>query len=362
MTALTIVACMTLPPAATGQTTAGPRLMVVWGAGSLGRKVEPALDRMRDVRATSVRLGLPWLKASFDAQGRPVDDPPDGYAYPIEAAVIRPEGYSLFVPETERALVASLRRKQALLSESEADLRGPVETLRLSGRTVRVAGVVSDEATHGHEILLSAPVPRPWPGTIRTVLVRSDRSVARTAIRRTVRRALGDGPFRMRSQEQTRLLRYAVSVRPLIAFKTNFGEFAARPSKEGPLDLAPGWTNKHITTDGVPILGDVTCHRKLFPQLRGALRELKRKGKSHAIRPDEYAGCFNPRFVAASPGIRISRHTWGIAVDLNTSNNAYGAEPNQPPALVNVMRDWGFLWGGVWMTPDGMHFEWKWWP
>jgi hypothetical protein len=276
--------------------------------------------------------------------------------------VIRPEGYSLFVPETERALVASLRRKQALLSESEAELRGPVETLQLSGRTVRVAGVVSDEATHGHEILLSAPVPRPWPGTIRTVLVQSERSVERARIRRVVRRALEDGPFRMRSQFQTRFLRYAVSVRPLIAFKSNFGEFAARPAREGALDLAPGWTSRHITTDNVPILGRVTCHRKLFPQLRGALRELKRRGKSHVIRRDEYAGCFNPRFVAASPGIRISRHTWGIAVDLNTSNNAYGAEPHQPRVLVNVLRKWGFLWGGVWMTPDGMHFEWKRWP
>jgi hypothetical protein len=41
------------------------------------------------------------------------------------------------------------------------------------------------------------------------------------------------------------------------------------------------------------------------------------------------------------------------------SSNPFGAEPNQPAKLVSKMRGWGFIWGGYWLIPDGMHFEWK---
>ncbi|MBA3430951.1 MAG: M15 family metallopeptidase, partial [Actinobacteria bacterium] len=81
------------------------------------------------------------------------------------------------------------------------------------------------------------------------------------------------------------------------------------------------------------------------------------KGLSRTVRRDEYAGCFNPRFIAGPAG-RLSRHSWGLAADLNTSGNAFGQRPHQPRRLVKIMRKWGFTWGGRWPLPDGMHFEW----
>jgi hypothetical protein len=29
----------------------------------------------------------------------------------------------------------------------------------------------------------------------------------------------------------------------------------------------------------------------------------------------------------------------------------------QDPRLVEVMAEWGFIWGGDWAVPDPMHFE-----
>ncbi|MGH2726880.1 MAG: M15 family metallopeptidase, partial [Actinomycetota bacterium] len=37
--------------------------------------------------------------------------------------------------------------------------------------------------------------------------------------------------------------------------------------------------------------------------------------------------------------------------------NPYGEKPRQDPRLVALMERWGFTWGGRWLVPDGMHFE-----
>ena len=63
-----------------------------------------------------------------------------------------------------------------------------------------------------------------------------------------------------------------------------------------------------------------------------------------------------PRVQFGDSGV-ISRHTWGIAVDINEDTNRYGDAPTQDPRLVAIMARSGFSWGGVWLVPDGMHFE-----
>jgi hypothetical protein len=44
-------------------------------------------------------------------------------------------------------------------------------------------------------------------------------------------------------------------------------------------------------------------------------------------------------------------------VDLNVSENQLGAEPRQDRRVVEVFQRWGFTWGGQWLIPDAMHFE-----
>ena len=66
--------------------------------------------------------------------------------------------------------------------------------------------------------------------------------------------------------------------------------------------IAPeqSWVSSHISTEAVPILGQMTCNRAMFPQLRAALTEIQAEGLADEIHPGEYAGCYYPRFIAGS--------------------------------------------------------------
>ncbi len=51
-------------------------------------------------------------------------------------------------------------------------------------------------------------------------------------------------------------------------------------------------------------------------------------------------------------------HAWGLAVDFNVRGNEFGNHnPEMDPRIVEIFERWGFVWGGRWSTPDGMHFE-----
>ena len=104
------------------------------------------------------------------------------------------------------------------------------------------------------------------------------------------------------------------------------------------------------------MLGEVRCHRLFLPQLHAALREVKRRGLAKKI--NQYSGCYYPRFIGSDPNGRLSHHSWGIAVDINAAENRFGASPTMDPRIVAIFENNGFIWGGRWLVPDGMHLEW----
>lgn len=65
-----------------------------------------------------------------------------------------------------------------------------------------------------------------------------------------------------------------------------------------------------------------------------------------------------PRTKMLNPKRSLSLHAWGLAVDINWTENPYG-QPNQtiPDAFIQIMKDCGFIWGGDWKVPDPHHFE-----
>jgi hypothetical protein len=138
-----------------------------------------------------------------------------------------------------------------------------------------------------------------------------------------------------------------------------FGEFAARviPGTGGYLMVDPAWEARHIVTAPVPLLGHVTCNRAIIPQLQSVFREIESAGLSSLIHPSDYGGCFVPRVIPNVPGEPISHHAWGVAIDINVSANPFGRPPHQDPRIVAIFERWGFAWGGRWLVPDGMHFE-----
>ena len=121
--------------------------------------------------------------------------------------------------------------------------------------------------------------------------------------------------------------------------------------------IAPeqSWVAANIRTEQVPILGNVTCHKVVFPQLRAALLEIQTTGLADEIHPGEYAGCYYPRYIANTQ--QLSLHSFGIALDLNVPGNQRGTFGEMNRAVVAIFKKWGFAWGGDWGYTDPMHFE-----
>ncbi len=117
----------------------------------------------------------------------------------------------------------------------------------------------------------------------------------------------------------------------------------------------PAWVRARIMTDTVPLLGRVTCNKAIFPQLRAALTEIAQRGLGDEIHPEEYAGCYYPRFIAGST--KLSNHSFGTALDLNTPGNQRGTVGEMDRTVVAIFKKWGFGWGGDWRYTDPMHFE-----
>jgi hypothetical protein len=132
-----------------------------------------------------------------------------------------------------------------------------------------------------------------------------------------------------------------------------------------PFELADGgfiepdeaWVDQNITTAVVPIIGEVTCHRIMMPRLFQALAEIEREGLAELLRPEDYGGCYVPRFIDRDPKNPLSMHAFGLAVDLNVSTNVLGTKGDMDPRIIEIFNKWGFTWGGIWDRPDPMHFE-----
>lgn len=339
------------------------KVLLAWSPYDLPRSSEQNLGSTNGVvEVTTVEAGLEWITASRTSAGAVLDDPPKDLAIPWEVAVVDPLGYAPFVAPSERELITGLRQGHGVLSETGARLRGaaPGDEIKLaSGSHLIVDGIVSDYSAAGYEALLAGSYPRRWAQIDRFVLMRLRHPSARTRVEHTVDALLDPGEVaRIRAQGEVPFLRYGDAVLPQMLIKDVFGEFAARPTANGEIQVDRTWWRQNIRSQRVPLLGHVTCHTRLLPQLRAALRQIIDAGIAFTVNPEQFAGCYSPRFIDRDPNGRLSHHAWGIAVDLNAAENATGTRPDQNDRLVEIFERHGFTWGGRWLVPDGMHFEW----
>jgi hypothetical protein len=135
------------------------------------------------------------------------------------------------------------------------------------------------------------------------------------------------------------------------------GSFSYTARPDGRIVPDAAWVAANIRTEKVPLLGAVTCHKVMLPQLRAALEEIISRGLADKIHPDEYAGCYYPRYIGYDPAKGLSLHSWGIAIDLNTPGNQRGTAGQMDRQVVQIFKKWGFAWGGDWNYTDPMHFE-----
>ncbi len=321
-----------------GARVAAPTAALVWGlrdADAAARK----LRRHPEVATASVLgRGVVLLR-----HGR-------GWAIPLDTIAVQPRRYARTLPQADRAPFAALRPGRAIVSRTEAGLRGAGvgAVLNLAdGRSVRVSAVVDDALLRWAEVAIPAGDPRMPP--LRTTVIAALRApVTRARLDRWTERGAA-----------TRLLPGPGDIGPARPgnLKVQFGESAVGlPNGNDWIRLSPAFVHRHIVSRRVPILGTVTCHRAMVPHLRAALAELTRRGLSGLVDPGDYAGCYAPRRI--QPRGQLSLHAWGLAVDLNASRNPFRGTSHQDPRLVRVMEKHGFTWGGRWPTrPDPMHFE-----
>ncbi|ROR92974.1 M15 family metallopeptidase [Nocardioides aurantiacus] len=133
------------------------------------------------------------------------------------------------------------------------------------------------------------------------------------------------------------------------------GSFSYRANSDGTVAPDPRWVAANIRTETMPIIGRVTGHRVMLPQLKGALEEIVTQGLSSKIYT--YDGCYVPRFIGRDPSRGLSFHTYGTAIDLNAADNYRGIAGAMDRQVVTIFKRWGFAWGGDWNYTDPMHFE-----
>jgi hypothetical protein len=134
-----------------------------------------------------------------------------------------------------------------------------------------------------------------------------------------------------------------------------FGAFSYRYFPDGTIEPDAPWVRKNIVSATLPIMGRVTCHRLMIPQLRGALQDVVDAGLASSLKT--FDGCYVPRFIESNPENSISLHTWGIAIDMDAATNYRGIAGTMNPEVVKIFKNWGFRWGGDWRYTDPMHFE-----
>jgi hypothetical protein len=316
--------------------------LLVWAPGGFSEKeVGRVRDSTRVAAISAVRTGT--LAA---ASGRP------GYrVVPLETMAVDTNAYTSATGRPGRKL-ANLLPKGAVLSKTGAKLRRVKSggKLKMDGnRTLRVSGVVDDALLGGYEMALERNLASNY-GIRRAayLLVRPRGSV--DALRAEIRKLLKGRSVRFVTPGDRAFVRGGDGVLPLSQVKARFGEFSLPSLRRGRPD--PAWTRANLVTRTVPLLGRVRCHKLVVDQLGKAMADLERQRLASLVDVGEFrrqGGCWSPRLLRNAQGGKLSRHAWGIAVNLKV---------NADERLLRTMAQHGFVWGGDFARPDTTHFEW----
>ncbi|MGI8682999.1 MAG: M15 family metallopeptidase, partial [Mycobacteriales bacterium] len=281
---------------------------------------------------------------------------------PLDVSAAEPAAYARLMPGA--GAIARLRPGTAILGATSAALRslGPGADVRFGSVHLRVLAVAPDVAVGYAELFITpADATRLGLAGPRYLLVGPGHRGGWTGLATSIRHLLPAAtPVRLRAPGQARWLREGDAVLPPVLEKARFGEFTVgrHSIRGGQLETDPAWQRRHVVTATVPLLGRVTCNQAIVGPLSAALGDLQRSGLGALVRRRDYGGCYVPRLIPGLPGAAISHHAWGSAIDINVSANPYGGRPRQDPRLVAIFARHGFAWGGDWLVPDGMHFDW----
>jgi hypothetical protein len=317
-----------------------------------------ALTASHDVITSApVRSAVVGLFGSVDAEGRAHDVVADGFRIPVTVMALEPATYLdalATVPPEDAEQLLRLASGEVLLSTSSAALRGLGPGARVAvgeADGLRVVGVVGDRTARGSEFLVHLDDADVVGLGDREALLMRYATWSADAFDDHV--GAIDSDLRVWHDRGDERL-----VLSQVELKQRFGEFAFRlilNQREVEMDRA--FVAEHITIERMPVLGNVRCHRLIMDDLRAALEEVVAAGLEDWLAPRRYGGCYHPRRIAFGRE-NLSRHSWGIAIDLNVDFTLPGAGPVPPDEFIAIMGRHGFRWGGDFAAPDNHHFEW----
>lgn len=311
----------------------------------------------------SASIGMTELRRGTTA----IQSPGDGFAIPMGTTVLPPD---LIGRTMGRDVSKVLTSSAIVMSTLTASLRGAeagdrLDLIASSGAkvTFTIGAIVDDSITGGTELLMT-PAAADRLGVSRLSRVVMWDFSSRSAINSAMSsQGLVSTSIRIRRSWDPTDPDFTLG---MARTKAALGEFSYRVNDNGSVTLDQAWTSPNITAGSVGQLSlSSGCHKVVRVALVAAMAEVTASGLAGTINyydANRAGGCFNPRFNRLTPDSSVgflSRHSWGMAIDTNTIGSCQGcAPPDLNCDTVRIFRKHGFAWGGNFLTPDGMHFEW----
>lgn len=312
------------------------------------------------------------LSAVFRGGSPLINSSGDGWVFPISATSL---DASVFAAVMGRQVSDVLNAGQVVISQTSAALQngaqvGDVMRFRAgSGAAVDfVVGMVANDALVGGAELLLSTEQASLLGVTKP---------SRVLIYGVHDRARLDATLAQSGLTTDRIVRVSRSWDPpspdgtlgLGTTKRLLGQFdfyVAGLTSSGWTSMNGGWIAANLPADKETFALGIRarCHNVVRGDLRAALDEVAGAGLGWAIdvaNTNTYGGCFvgAARFTRNANGLgSVSRHSWGQPIDMNTRTNCQGCVPQMDCRVVQIFRKHNFAWGGNFLTPDGMHFEW----
>jgi hypothetical protein len=234
--------------------------------------------------------------------------------------------------------------------------------------TLRVSVVADDSAVGGAEILMTTDQATNLGYTIDTrVLVYGQFERARLETALYGQGLLTDTKVRVRRSWDAFDPDLTIGI---ARTKQTMGEFDyahldIQGNTSGWVSMSATWIANYLRPrETYPTGIQARCNREIHDDLVNALDQVVAAGLAGAIdvaNTNSFGGCGTGQVRFSRNGTAlgsISRHSWAMALDTNTVTNCQGCVPQLDCRVVRIFRANGFAWGGNFLTPDGMHFEW----
>lgn len=355
----------------TGSLTSTVRSAAISAATSVGSP--SAVGRGFTAPLVRVRRGSTVVQQSLGS----------GWAFPMAITAF---GVDVVRALMGRANSAPLAAGQVVMGQTSAALRGAqvgdlLDFRLATGATLTfvLGRIAPDIEVGGTEIVMSLDqATRLGASSDTSVVIFSplDRTAIMSALQRNG--LIGNSAVRVRTTWDPFDPDLTLS---LARTKQLLGEFDidyANLTSDGWTSINPTWLANNLPSarELYPTGVRARCHKTIAANLRSALTEINTSypflvnNSSNAlasttgidvVNTNTYGGCSSgqARFSRSSSTIgSISRHSWGQAIDMSTVANCQGCIPKFDCRIVRVFRKFGFSWGGNYLRPDGMHFEW----